>query len=202
MMVTWTDRTKDAFVANQQTDLRYCARHGSLYSVWVYLPRDAADGTWTASLQVQDVAYAFHAGDHQPLAPGRWTQVRYSAPPAVLGACRAVAVHISGPPGAGTTNLWIDDLQQRGRLLPAQVWEAISQAVVSAVRERGDDTEILVSGHGWSKVQTWRQQHPTAWIIDPGNAFAYEAHHYWNAAQDSNYSAYRTELLAATHRSK
>jgi hypothetical protein len=197
LKVTWTDRTTGAFISDRRKELRYCARHGSLFTVWVYLPANAPAGTWTASLQVQDVAYDFHAGEHQPLARGRWTQVRYSAPPAVLGACRAVAVHIGGPPGAGTINLWVDDLQQRGNLVPAQVWEATSQAVLGALRERGDNTRILVSGHGWSKVQTWRQQHPTAWIIDPRDAFAYEAHHYWNGAQDSHYGRYADELGAA-----
>lgn len=186
-----------AFVSNGVEQVRSCARRGSLFSVWARLDPDARRGAWTASLQVQDVTYAYRAGPHVLLEPGRWTQILFSAPTSVLGGCRALAVHIAGPSDAGLTSVVLDDLGQRGRLLPAQVWEAASQSVVAALRERGDDTRVMVSGHNWSKVQTWTAQHPRAWIVDPADAVSYEAHHYWNADQDSQYRTYAEELRRA-----
>lgn len=196
LRVDWDGVGSSLLVSDGNRRLRYCARNGPLLSVWVYLPADARSDAWTASVQLQDVAYDFHAGPHVALEPGSWTHVRFSAPTSALGSCRAVAIHITGPTGE-PTNLWLDDLEQRGQLLPAQVWEATSQAVVGALRERGDDTPVLVAGHNWSKVQTWSQQHPRAWIVDPAGATRYEAHHYWDAAQASDYRSYRDELRAA-----
>lgn len=70
---------------------------------------------------------------------------------------------------------------------PALRWERMTQAVVAAIRARGDDTTILVPGYDYSGVQAWRANHPDGWINDPVNRFRYEAHHYWDRDHSGKY---------------
>ncbi|CAN5908102.1 hypothetical protein BH23ACT10_BH23ACT10_32390 [soil metagenome] len=199
LRLRWPRGATSMFVSDGRGVRRDCSRYGALLSVWVRLPPAAPVRSYTASLQVQDAAYEYNGGDHVQLRPGHWTQVRYSAPAGVLGGCRAVALHLTGPRDRSSAGVSVnvDDLTQRGRLLPAQVWEATSQAVVSTLRDRGDDTIILVGGHGRSMLQTWPLQHPRPWIIDPSRRFRYEAYHFWNERQRGVYGSYDDEVAAA-----
>jgi Cellulase (glycosyl hydrolase family 5) len=196
LRVSWPAGAESLFVSNNDEGRKDCATNGSTLSAWLYLPPDAPAGLWTASLQVQGTTYEYQAGPHEPLRPGRWTNLRVTPPPSLLGACRAFALYFTGPPGEAV-ELYADDVTQEGRLLPAQVWEAASQAVVTALRERDDDTLLMISGHGWSSVQTWTAQHPEAWIEDPRQNIRYEAHHYWDQARRSDYRSYADELAYA-----
>ena len=69
----------------------------------------------------------------------------------------------------------------------AELWEDVTQKTVTALREAGDDTLILVGGYDWSGVEGWRDVHPDAWIDDPADNFRYEAHHYWDADATGTY---------------
>jgi hypothetical protein len=194
LAIEWTGESDALFVDDGDGARKDCAAGGSTFSVSVYLPEDAPTGDWSASLQVQDAFYDYSAGPHTTLVPGEWTQVRHDPPTTVLGYCRALGLHLVGPPNA-RSRLWIDDLAQSGSLSGAQAWEAASQAVVASLRERGDESTLAIAGHGWSKVQTWQEQHPLPWIKDPLDDSIYEAHHYWDDDHDSIYDSYRQESM-------
>lgn len=68
-------------------------------------------------------------------------------------------------------------------------WKAISQEAVNAIRGMGDKRLILVPGNGWSGAEQWlRNNGPEAWIQDPENNFAYEAHCYFDRDNSGAYA--------------
>lgn len=69
----------------------------------------------------------------------------------------------------------------------ARLWESVSQAAVDAIRDRGDETLVMVPGYHWSHVAGWAEQHPRAWIDDPADNIRYAAHHYWSPEQGRSY---------------
>lgn len=75
-------------------------------------------------------------------------------------------------------------------------WKSISQAVVDAVRANQDDKLILIPGDSWSSANRWVQTHGAlAWIDDPANNFAYEAHQYFDRDESGTYAlSYDAEL--------
>lgn len=67
-------------------------------------------------------------------------------------------------------------------------WEAASQAAVDAIRSTGDRHLILVPGSNYSSAHIWVMCHgPEAWIRDPLNNFAYEAHCYVDSPRAPDY---------------
>ena len=67
-------------------------------------------------------------------------------------------------------------------------WKGISQFVVSALRDSGDRTLIMVAGDSWSHADEWPSVHgPDSWIDDPANNFAYEAHLYFDSDRSGQY---------------
>jgi len=77
-------------------------------------------------------------------------------------------------------------------------WKDISQAVLTAIRQNGDDKLVMVPGDSWSSANRWQSVHgPAAWITDPANNFLYEAHQYFDSDESGTYSkSYDTELAA------
>ena len=75
-------------------------------------------------------------------------------------------------------------------------WKAISQTVVTAIRNSGDTKFILVPGDSWSSAEAWPRVHGTnAWINDPADQFAYEAHTYFDRDNSGSYQmTYDREL--------
>lgn len=75
-------------------------------------------------------------------------------------------------------------------------WKAISQAVLTAIRNNQDDKLILIPGDSWSSANRWATTHgPASWIQDPSNHFAYEAHQYFDRDESGTYvSTYDAEL--------
>jgi endoglucanase len=75
-------------------------------------------------------------------------------------------------------------------------WKGISQAVVTAMRANGDQSLIMVAGDQWSGASIWPDANgPRAWIDDPADNFAYEAHVYFDADRSGTYSmSYDEEL--------
>ncbi len=57
-------------------------------------------------------------------------------------------------------------------------WENHAQAVVSAIRAKGDATMLYIAGDHWSNSYFWSKQHKKSFIQDPMNRFKYEAHLY------------------------
>jgi endoglucanase len=75
-------------------------------------------------------------------------------------------------------------------------WKAISQTVLNAIRANQDDKLVLIPGDSWSSGNRWMTVHgPTAWIEDPANNFAYEAHQYFDSDESGTYkSSYDAEV--------
>jgi len=68
-------------------------------------------------------------------------------------------------------------------------WRAISQEAVNAIRGVGDKRLILVPGNGWSSAGRWLEHNgASAWIQDPANNFAYEAHCYFDRDGSGTYA--------------
>lgn len=77
-------------------------------------------------------------------------------------------------------------------------WERASQAAVDAIRAEGDGTKILVPGSNYSSSYIWVHCHGRkAWIRDPLDNFAYEAHCYFDKKGSGHYEVpYEDELAA------
>ncbi|MGH9720055.1 MAG: cellulase family glycosylhydrolase [Bryobacteraceae bacterium] len=77
-------------------------------------------------------------------------------------------------------------------------WKEISQAVLTAIRARGDNKLILVPGDSWSSANRWVSVHgPSGWIADPADNFMYEAHQYFDFDESGTYTrSYDVELRA------
>jgi endoglucanase len=92
------------------------------------------------------------------------------------------------------------DMPSVGSRSPAEVWEQASQAAVTAIRGRGDDTLVSISGYGWDAVQVFTRFHPDAWIDDPEDNVLYEVHHYWDGESSGDYARSYSDELARARR--
>jgi len=67
-------------------------------------------------------------------------------------------------------------------------WHKISQVAVDAIRATGDTRQILVAGNDWSKAHRFAAANgPKAWIRDPADNIAYEAHCYFDRDGSGRY---------------
>jgi len=113
---------------------------------------------------------------------------------------RRLSAEFGAEPAVGGYTLMNEpaELEGRGELTPAQVWEQASQEALDAIRGNGDDTLVLVPGYDWAAVRGWAEEHPQAWIVDPLDRFRYEAHHYWDADRSGRYEdRYADEVAGA-----
>ncbi len=67
-------------------------------------------------------------------------------------------------------------------------WEAVSQAALDALRSTGSRNLVSVSAKHWSNAHRWSCHHPRPWINDPANNYRYEAHTYFDAANEGRYT--------------
>ena len=89
-------------------------------------------------------------------------------------------------------------LPSKGDLSPAEVWEKAAQRALTAIRNNGDDSTILVNGYQWSSLANWPDIHPDPWITDPASNFLYTAHHYWDRDGSGQYAySYADEVQYA-----
>lgn len=171
-------------------------------------------GTWVMKPQWQNQAYSWKNADtiyYQRTDTGEWVSnlvanvevevtAIYTTDP--ISSPRAFAIQVeSNNATAGTVSADIDDFAQ-GSLnsfkTAAQVWESASQDLVDAIRANGDTKRIMVSGYDWSGAQIWSTTHPTPWITDSANNFAYEAHYYFDTGNSGAYNdTYATTNTAA-----
>jgi endoglucanase len=75
-------------------------------------------------------------------------------------------------------------------------WQAISQAAVDAIRRQKDNKLILVAGDHWSNAFRFAEVNGRkAWIKDPAERIAYEAHCYFDHDHSGHYEQdYAAEL--------
>lgn len=167
---------------------------------WVYIPVGSPGSNWQANLQVQNSSFAYQNGPFISLTPGQWTRIYVTPPVGTLNAARQIVVQISGNYGATSTQVVYVDTMQRGNVISgARTWETLSQACVTAIRAKGDQTKIYVPGYDWSHVGNWSSNHPKPWITDPADNYAYEGHHYWDAGSAGTYpNSYATENASSS----
>ena len=150
---------------------------------------------WRAELQFQDDAYTWHSPRQSTeLSPGAWTEVISVFESGFsLGAARAWGLQVASDDvgDLASVTITVDDLGQgtdMGPLSPAQTWEAVTNRVVASLRhDYDDDSLLMVAGYNYSKVQSWREHHPSPWVHDPADNLRYEAHHYWDITEEGTY---------------
>ncbi len=82
----------------------------------------------------------------------------------------------------------------------ALLWEQVSQAAVTAIRNAGSGKLILVPGYDWASAAVWLTHHTRgSWISDPSDNFAYEAHHYWDNTRAGKYELTYAEENTKAH---
>lgn len=150
-------------------------------------------GTWQARFEWQNASFAWQAGSVVTLTPGSWTEVLCdfgSNPIAGSAANLCIQVQSNNPGGSEAVSFDLD-VFERGSLAAsytdAQAWEQITQAVLTDLRTRPDDTSkrdtkpVLVPGHGWN-VLGWN--HAAAWLTEPSGlegTHRYVTHHYFDS---------------------
>ncbi|MHB2020734.1 MAG: glycoside hydrolase family 5 protein [Candidatus Xenobia bacterium] len=111
-------------------------------------------------------------GDGQPLTIADFTRV-----------WQRLATEFQNDPGLCGYDLFNEPLLQ------PEFWKQASQAAVIAIRNTGDRHLILVEGGNWANAHVWLEYHGyDAWIRDPADNFAYEAHEYFDAPPNGSYS--------------
>jgi endoglucanase len=78
----------------------------------------------------------------------------------------------------------------------ASNWKNISQAVVTSLRNNGDNNLILINGDNWGHARTWEKDNGAPWINDPINNFKYEAHQYFATGGGSYTTTYDQEAAS------
>jgi endoglucanase len=96
----------------------------------------------------------------------------------------------------GLPGVYAYDLMNEPHDMGTANWQAISQAVVSAIRANGDGTLIMVESDNWSGAYSWPTINgPASWISDPMANFIYEAHQYFDSDNSGTYAqSYDAEL--------
>lgn len=88
----------------------------------------------------------------------------------------------------GAPGLYAYGLMNEPHNIVTKRWEQASQAAVDAIRAQGDGTLILVPGSNYSSSYIWVHCHGRkAWIRDPLDNFAYEAHCYFDKKGSGHY---------------
>ena len=73
-------------------------------------------------------------------------------------------------------------------------WKAISQAVVTAIRNNGDNTLLAIPSDNWTGAHSWQINNPP-WIDDPADNIIYEAHQYFDHDHSGTYKKTYDEEL-------
>lgn len=193
------------FDANDGGNGTFTAADGPTLAAWVLVPAGTTGTNWQAKFLLQDMAYASSAGPTYFLTPGVWTQIMYSPGATLLGAHRQLSVQFNvDNPATPTAIVHVDTIQQgalTGVVTGSQVWQNASQAVLTAIRNAGDNTLITVPGYSYSSASQWVNNHPVPWITDPANNFLYEAHYYFDRNNSGAYSdTYAAENTDAVNR--
>ena len=102
---------------------------------------------------------------------------------------RRMSAEFRGNPGVLAYGLMNEPQDLPGSAAPAQarLWEQISQGALDAIRDRGDDTLVMVPGYAESAAGLWPTTHPRPWIKDRADHFRYEAHQYFDEDHSGDY---------------
>jgi endoglucanase len=90
----------------------------------------------------------------------------------------------------GEPTVYAYDLMNEPHDMGTGNWQVISQTVLTAIRDNGDNKLIMIPGDGWSGAASWEDNNgPNGWIVDPANSFKYEAHLYFDADGSGEYTS-------------
>ena len=90
---------------------------------------------------------------------------------------------------AWDSTVYAYDLMNEPHDMGAADWKGISQTVLTAIRNIGDNKLVMVPGDSWSGAGSWVDVHgPQGWIWDPANNFAYETHIYFDPDASGTYT--------------
>jgi hypothetical protein len=90
--------------------------------------------------------------------------------------------------------------QCTGAMSSVQLWQYMSQQVISGLRGQGDTTEVWVEGANETSPQYIPRNHAASWITDSANATWYDAHIYFDYSGGGGglyVSSYAHELSVA-----
>jgi hypothetical protein len=77
----------------------------------------------------------------------------------------------------------------------ALIWERAAQQSVDAIRRTGSTTALMISGYLPIGPWAWGMMHPHAWVNDPLDRIAYEAHAYFDSDSSGKYyDSYANEV--------
>lgn len=201
--------TKDFLTGNGQvfrlSDKRGSTTHdytgpGVSLSAWVMVPVGTAGTGHQARIEVQDSGFTYRTGTAVNLTPGTWARVTWTDTGNYLASARSIVVQFSGNfASAGTMTAYVDTIQQGDATTGVQQWKDASQTALTAIRNNGDPTCVMVGGYSFSGIQSWVSNHgASGWITDPLDNFRYEGHHYWDGNHSGTYTAsYTTENTTA-----
>jgi hypothetical protein len=155
-------------------------------------------GSWEARWEWQNQAFQWQQGAVTPLTAGQWVSVLsdFSGNP-IPGDAQNLCLQIqtNNPGGAEAVSFDVDQFERgtlSGAYTQVEAWEQISQAVLTHIRTRPDNTSrrdtkiLLVPGHGWN-VLGW--DHDSAWLTEPAGLegeHAYVTHHYFDSQSNGN----------------
>lgn len=161
-------------------DLASITLRGSLLSLWCFNPA-STDLRCTLSLEGNGKRVQY--GPPASVPSGRWRRVMWRMPDNLkpAGQHGAIGLLSAGP-------VIIGRLEVCEQEPPERVWESISQAVVDALRDAGDEGDIYVPGYAYSSLIDWARLHPAPWVVDSQDRVIYTAHHYWDSDQSGRYS--------------
>ena len=159
-----------------------------------------------------DIAYAKAAGALVSLDPhnyGRYTLAGATTPCIIDNPCQGTTVNVTS---ADLADFWVKisnafknepavvsyDLMNEPHDMGVANWNQITQTVLTAIRNNGDNKTIMIPGDGWSNATYWASNNgSTAFISDPANKYYYEAHLYFDSDFSGTYAeTYEQELAA------
>ncbi len=133
----------------------------------------------------------------QQLTAGAWNLIEWAnVPTFLLANIGQLGFYFGGAGVTGSVKVNVDDITVgavAGVYNANQVWEYCTQQALSAIRYGNtsvpvattgsvvDTRLVMIPGANYSSLTNWTGAHPTPWITDPSNNYAYEAHHYFDA---------------------
>lgn len=178
---------------------------GDTLNAFLYM-ETAIPGTWQAQLAYNAGAGWVVSSGFDTIQKGLWYETRqqFGAPlPASGITLFRIRVQANDIAAGQAFRLWIDDLGQgntAGGLNGNQVWESLSQSVVTGLRGAGSTKDLYIEGNAYAGAARWTTQHPAKWIADPlgPGHFYYSAHHYFDPDNSGIYGTSGTYALSLT----
>ncbi|MDG4821282.1 hypothetical protein O7635_05370 [Asanoa sp. WMMD1127] len=102
----------DSIRFNDAQGTRNLSAAGPTLAVWALVPSGAPGTGWAAHIELQDNAFAWHAGDDVGLVPGTWALLTLNPDPAVLANCRSIGLQFTATGVNGSQAVYIDTVRQ------------------------------------------------------------------------------------------